>query len=185
MAYLSETERDSLCPSASMDNVEYASLLIDAYLGFTIGENTSVEPMVKPNKNNICSLKHYPVLSIESISGITMSPFGISEVPLAESSVYFVDEYGRFMVNYSNTLGVNLWGKPNAYKVTYKWGWPIVPDEIKRVCAAIAISLAKAEAMGGFTGAKSISSLDFSVTMFNDNIVSSSELSILNKYKVI
>lgn len=185
MAYLTDTERESLCPSASVDNVEYASLLIDAYLGFTIGENTSVEPMVKPNKNNICSLKHYPVLSIESISGVTMSPFGISEVLLDSSAVYFVDEYGRFMVNYSNTLGLNLWGKPNAYKVAYKWGWSVVPNEIKRVCAAIATSLSKAESMGGFTGAKTITSLDFSVTMFNDNIVSSSELSILNKYRVI
>lgn len=185
MAYLTQTEAESLCPSASMSDVEYASLLIDAYLGFTIGENTTTEPLVKPKKNNICTLKHYPIIAVTEIKGIQMSPFGLTETPMDTSSIYFVDEYGRFMVNYGSSLSVTLWGKPNAYKVTYKWGWVVVPDEIKRVCAAIATSLAKVEAMGGFKGAKTVSSLDFSVTMFDDSIVSSSELSILNKYKVI
>lgn len=185
MAYLTDIERESLCPSASMSDVEYASLLIDAYLGFTIGENTAVEPMVKPNRNNLCCLKHYPVLLVTSIKGIQSTPFGISEVELNPSNIYFVDDYGRFMMNGGGSIGASIFGQPKAYKVTYKWGWTVVPDEIKRVCAAIATSLAKVEAMGGFKGAKTVSSLDFSVTMFDDSIVSSSELSILNKYKVI
>jgi hypothetical protein len=168
-----------------MEQVEYASNLIDSYLGFTIGENTMTEPMIKPNRNNICVLKHHPVLSVTEIKGIQMSPFGITEVDMDVSSVYFVDDYGRFMLNYGSSLGINIWGIPKTFKVTYKWGWSSIPEEIKRVCAAIATSLSKAESMGGFTGAKIVTSLDFSVTMFNDSIISSSELSILNKYKVI
>ena len=185
MAYLLSTEYTMYCGGVTVTNeqVEYASGLIDAIIGKTLVSTETTE--IVNLKNNKGKLRYTPVISITDIKGVTVTSNGVTESDLPINSVYVMDDYGHFQ--FFPNVGINsiVWGSPNTLKVTYNYGYTTVPTDIKVVCGSIAKNIANMEAVGGISGAKTISSLDFNISMFDDRLFSSNEILILQKYKEV
>jgi hypothetical protein len=176
---------------AELDNYGYALKLIESYIGKPLTVQTVVEPMVKTNKKGIGTLKNLPIVAVTEVKGIQrrqQTQFGftannVTETTIDPTSLYFVDEYGHFIVNLDTAILTQIWGEPDFYKVKYTYGFAAIPDEIETVARIIESNILKKEEMGGLNGVKQISTLDFNVALFDDKLISSNELSVLNKYK--
>ena len=185
MAYLLSAEYTKYCGGVTVtdEQVEYASGLIDAIIGKTLVSTETTE--LVNLKNNKGKLRYNPVISITDVKGVTITCNGVSESALPLTSVYVMDNYGHFQ--FFPNVGINsiVWGSPETLKVTYNYGYSVIPTDIKVVCGSIAKNIANMEAVGGISGAKSIASLDFNIAMFDDRLFSSNEILILQKYKEV
>lgn len=187
MAYLEPSEYTQYCGDTMVtdEEVAYATGLINAIIGKTL-EITEVTEIVKI-KDSKGKLKNTPVTngSITAVKGINISPYGITESDMPLSSVYIIDNYGRFMFFAGAGINSMVWGAPSNLKITYNYGYTEIPEDVKRVCGAIAKNIVRIDSIGGISGAKSISSLDFNIAMFDDRLFSSNESLILQKYKEV
>jgi hypothetical protein len=186
MAYLVPSEYTQYCGSdviVTDTAVAYASGLIDAIIGHTLEPFT--EPQLVQLKKDKGKLKHTPVIEVMSIYGVNITPTGVNESELPINSIYITDEYGRFQFFQGASLSSVIWGSPTHLRITYKHGYIDIPEDIKIICGSIAKNIAKVDEIGGISGAKSITSLDFSIAMFDDRLFSSNELLVLQKYKEV
>ena len=183
MAYLLPSEYATYCGSIAVTEaiVEYASGLIDAIIGKTL--NPTTDTFIVKLKNNKGKLRYTPVISVDTVKGINVSYSGVTESDLPINSVYLTDVYGH--LQFFPGAGINsiVWGSPESLKLTYHYGYETIPTDIKIVCGSIAKNIANMDSTGGISGAKSITSLDFSIAMFDDRLFSSNESLILSKYK--
>lgn len=185
MAYLNPTEYTQYCGDTAVSDadVAYATGLINAIIGKSLEPNEYTEVVkIKDCKGK---LKNTPVVSITEVKGIGVSYNGIAESDLPVNSVYVIDDYGHFMFFAGSGINSMVWGVPSNLKIKYSYGYTVIPDDIKIVCGAIAKNIVKVDSIGGISGAKSITSLDFSIAMFDDRLYSSNEQLILQKYKVV
>jgi hypothetical protein len=183
MAYLEPSEYITYCGDTPVTeaDIKYATGLINAIIGRSLEPDTTVE-LVKLKKS-AGKLKNTPVISVGQIVGVNITSYGVTESDLPLNSIYITDEYGRFA--FFPGVGINsiVWGTPSNLKITYNYGFEEIPEEIKVVCGSIAKNIVKIDSIGGISGAKSISSLDFTIAMFDDRLYSSNEMLILQKYK--
>lgn len=176
---------------AELTNYEYALRLIEAYIGKPLTVQTATEPMVKLTKKGVGTLKNLPVITITEVKGIQrrqQTQYGfvgnnVTETTIDPASIYLIDDSGHFVVNLETSILAQIWGQPDFYRITYTYGFATIPDEIEAVARIIESNILKKEEMGGLNGVKQISTLDFNVALFDDSLISSNELSILNKYK--
>ena len=187
MAYLDPSEYEEYCGTevtVTDADVKYATGLINAIIGKSL-ESTEATEMLRLKKDDSGKLRYTPVISVSKVIGVNITPTGATESELPVASVYLMDDYGRF--RFFAGMGINsmVWGSPSNLKVTYNYGYAVIPEDIKVVTAAIAKNIVKIDSISGLSGAKSIASLDFTIAMFDDRLFSSNELLILQKYKVV
>lgn len=184
MAYLDDAERLEKCPNASMDDVEFASMVINAYIGKEIGKFEETQKINLSRKSK-GKLDNIPVISIVEVKAVFRNMFGKSEEMLDPETIEYDREYGYFEF-YPNSCSMNnvVFGvQPTTLVIKYQHGYETIPDDIKKVCALIADNTARANAMGLFPGVKQISDLNFSLVLFNENIVTPDVRLLLSKYK--
>lgn len=185
--YLEPEEYEIYCsePDVTDFDIEFASCCIDAYIGKSIGAFEKTET-VNLNKKNQGRLTKTPILEITNIEAIYHNIFGLSMEQIPLDGIY-LDDYGLFTYCFhASGRGYNqmIFGcSPKKLRITYTYGYKEIPKDIKIVCGIIASNYVRNKSMGGFSGAKQISSLDFNVVLFDDKIMSSNEISILNRYK--
>lgn len=188
MAYLQPSEYAKYSPEVDIGDaeVQYATGLINAIIGRSLEVGETVE-VVKVKKENKGQLKITPIVEIIDVKGLNITSAGITESDLPPTSVYVTDDYGRFLFFSGQGINSMIWGTPSNLKIRYKYGYDIadIPEDIKVTCASIAKNIVKLESVGGLSGAKSIASLDFTISMFNDQLFSSNELLLLSRYKVV
>jgi len=184
MAYLEPSEYIAYCGDIEVTDADiaYASGLIDAIIGRSLLPAETVE-LVKIKKENKGQLKVTPIIEVLDVKGINITSYGVTESELPPTSVYIMDDYGRFVFFAGQGINSMIWGTPSNLKVRYKTGYAVIPEDIKVTCASIAKNIVKLESVGGMSGAKSIASLDFNIAMFDDRLFSSNELLMLSKYK--
>lgn len=182
MAYLDPSEYTTYCGDVDVTDfdVAYASGLIDAIIGKTL--EPSEDTYLVKLRGDKGKLRYAPVIEVLDIKGVNVSSAGVTESSMPISSIYVTDDYGRFQY-FSTGINSMVWGTPSNLKVKYKYGYNEIPEDIKIVCGSIAKNIVRIDSIGGISGAKSISSLDFNISMFDDRLFSSNELLILQKYK--
>lgn len=186
MAYLEPSEYAKYSPDITLTDNEvlYASGLIDAIIGRSLMPFETVE-LVKIKKENKGQLKVTPIIEILDVKGLNITSIGVTESDMPPSSVYVIDDYGHFVFFANQGINSMIWGTPSNLKIRYKSGYLVIPEDIKVTCASIAKNIVKLESVGGLSNAKTISSLDFQIAMFDDRLFSSNDTLLLQRYKAV
>lgn len=183
MAYLTPSEYIQYCGDTAVTDgdIAYATGLINAIIGRSLEPSETIE-LVKL-KGDKGQLRNTPIVDILDIKGVNITSRGVTESELPLTSIYVTDDYGRFMFFAGAGIDSMIWGTPSNLRIKYTSGYAEIPEDIKIVCGSIAKNIVRIDSIGGISGAKSISSLDFNIAMFDDRLFSSNELLILQKYK--
>lgn len=190
MAYLTPSEYSEFCrnPDVTTSDIEFATGLINAIIGKSLEPTTTTETVkLKHDRGQqrwTGKLRYTPVVNVTSVTGVNIGSNGVTESEMPLTSLYMQDDYGHFM--FFPSVGINsmIWGTPENLKISYDYGYTLIPMDIKVVCGSIADNTVAVKSMGG-SGAKSIASLDFTVAMFDDKFYTSNELTILQRYKAV
>ena len=186
MIYLTESEINSYTsiPNVTMNEVNYASLLVDTYIG-DISARQIVETvdLNRKNKGKLKNIKsNVPLVSIDEVNAITRNPFDPTPQyePLNANSID-VDNLGYFQFygySTSNTRIFNL--NISKLQIKYTVGFEEAPEELK-ICVGAIASNAKKRGIGG--NEKTVSDLDVRLEFLNDSLINSDIRQILNKYR--
>lgn len=175
MTYLTEDEIEKYCGLAAgvtMEHVEAASVLIDAYKGvpFCPVEHTERVDLTYRRRTDETRgrLTHFPRISIDSVKARTRSVFGDSTLDYGTDSLEFDGEMSPYFSFYMPRR-LMFHDIPKVITVTYTSGYSDIPEEIKQVCGLIATNIKQ---MGGVLRWKSRDDYDIKVTLGNDGVMS-------------
>nr|DAD61109.1 MAG TPA: hypothetical protein [Caudoviricetes sp.]DAE86415.1 MAG TPA: hypothetical protein [Caudoviricetes sp.] len=167
-------------------HVKFASTMIDAYIGTNNGKskftsNTTTE-VIKPTRKGLLILKNDPVIDIVSIQGVTTRDVHEDGV---EIEPYLYDFDGSKYVYLSNNSANMTYSKiflRNAryYKVTYKYGFDEIPEEVKTACAMLAMNISQ---VSTFTALDSMTTLDARFSLADPNLFTNEIKSLLSRYR--
>lgn len=186
--YLELNEIDEYATIIPFDetHVRFASTMIDAYIGTNDGkskfsQNRAIE-VVHPNRKGILILKNDPVLEIESIQGIHTRD--VNEVGV-EIEPYLYDFDGSKYVYLLNNTDRMSYSKiflrgARYYKVTYKYGYDGIPEEVKTACAMLAMNISQ---VSTFTALDSMTTLDARFSLADPNLFTNEIKSLLSRYR--
>lgn len=167
-------------------HVQFASTMIDAYVGTNGGKskfttNTATE-IVTPTRKGLLILKNDPVVEIESIQGMSTRDIN-SDGVLIEPYMYDFDgsKYVYLVGNSSYTTYSKIFLR-NAryYKVTYKYGFDEIPNEVKTACAMLAMNISQ---VSTFTALDSMTTLDARFSLADPNLFTNEIKSLLSRYR--
>lgn len=187
MIYLTEEEIEAYCGLAAgvtMEHVEAASVLIDAYKGISFGPTEHTERVDltyrRRTEENRGKLVHYPRISIESVKGKAFGIFGTSELDFGIDSLEFDGEDSPYFSFYVPRR-MMFTSVPKYITVKYTSGYEVIPEDIKRVCGIIACNIKQ---MGGILRWKSRDDYDIKVTLGNDGVMSEEVKRIIDGVQV-
>lgn len=186
--YLEQNEIDEYGSIIPFDetHVRFASTMIDAYVGTNNGKskfssNVTTE-VVHPNRKGVLILKNDPVIDIESIQGIhtrDVNEVGVEIEPYLydfDGSKYVYLLNGNDRMSYSKIF---LRGA-RYYKVTYKYGFDEIPEEVKTACAMLAMNISQ---VSTFTALDSMTTLDARFSLADPNLFTNEIKSLLSRYR--
>lgn len=183
MIYLTEEEIPKYCTfsdNVSMELVEAASVLIDAYKGCSFGSTDRVERVEisrrRTTNEQRGKLIHFPRIEITSIQAKLRGPFGVDTVTLPDSCIDFDSPDSPYFTFYM-PRELMFRKAPDFLYVEYKSGYKEIPEAIKRACGLIACNISQ---MGGVLRWKSRDDYDIKVTLGNEGVMSSEVKQILN-----
>lgn len=185
--YLEPNEIDEYATIIPFDetHVRFASTMIDAYVGTNDGkskfsQNRAIE-VVHPNRKGILILKNDPVLEIESIQAIHTRDAKEDGVTLEP---YLYDFDGGKYVYLSNrsemTYSKIFMHGARYYKVTYKYGYDGIPEEVKTACAMLAMNISQ---VSTFTALDSMTTLDARFSLADPSLFTNEIKSLLSRYR--
>lgn len=183
MIYLTEEEIPKYCSlsdNVTLELVEAASTLIDAYKGCSFGATERSE-RIEINRRRATGeqrgvLSHYPRIEITSIKAKINSPFGVNIITLPNSCIDFDSPDSPYFTFYMpRNLMFHM--VPRFLNVDYISGYKEIPEAVKRACGLIACNISQ---MGGVLRWKSRDDYDIKVTLGNEGVMSSEVKQILN-----
>lgn len=187
MIYLTEEEIPEYCglfSGVTLDHVEAASVLIDAYKGCTFAPQKHTERVKleykRTSQETRGKLEHFPRIEVISVTGDMKSPFGTSKVELDIHCLDFDDDES-FYFTFVMPKQLMFRSVPKSLTVTYTSGYAEPPEAIKRACGILAGNI---QQMGGILRWKSRDDYDIKVTLGNEGIFSSEVKAILRGVSV-
>ena len=187
MIYLTEAEIPEYCglfAGVTLDHVEAASVLIDAYKGCSFEPHKHVEKVKLEYKRGLQEtrgkLEHFPRIDVISVTAKTQSLFGAENIELDIHCLEFDDDESRY---FTFVMPRQLMFRfiPKSLMVTYTSGYATPPEAIKRACGILAGNI---QQMGGVLRWKSRDDYDIKVTLGNEGIFSSEVKAILRGVNV-
>lgn len=188
--YLTQDEILKYCttvPNVQESDVIIASNLIDGYLGFSFSVN-EVSETVTLNEKKRGRLQNSPVLGVETIKEVFVSPCGLSKKDGDPDSLYLDVENDGYFYYYPKATPFMLpfdfacMNIPRLkLEVKYKYGYETVPEEVKYVTAMLAQNVKQ---MATFAGAKRLNTLDYTVEMSNPSFFTDDMRAMLSKFRI-
>jgi len=174
MTYLTEAEIPLYCGLAadvSMTQVEAASALIEAYKGMTLGVREHTERVNLRHKRRDTEtrgkLLHFPRIEIETVVARTRTPFGVTQTTFDAGCLEF-DSPASVYFSFFMPASAMFRERPASLIVTYKSGYEVIPEAVKRACGILACNIKQ---MGGVLRWKSRDDYDIKVTLGNDGVM--------------
>ena len=187
MNYLTEDEIPEYCglfSGVTIDHVEAASVLIDAYKGISFEPHKHIEKVdlnyKRSSQETRGKLEHFPRIEVISVMAKTQSPFGIERVELDTDCLEFDDDESYYFT-FVMPRQLMFRSVPKSLMVTYVSGYAVPPEPIKRACGILAGNI---QQMGGVLRWKSRDDYDIKVTLGNEGIFSSEVKAILRGVSV-
>lgn len=188
MTYLTEEEIPVYCTFASgvtMEQVDAASVLIDAYKGISYGPVDRTERVDVNYKRGMGEyrgkLLHYPRIEIKEVTGKARSPFGTQTLDFGVSCLEFDGENSPYFSFYM-PRSMMFHDVPKHITVNYTSGYKEIPGDVKRACGMLACNIKQ---MGGILHWKSRDDYDVKVTLANDGVMTDEVKQILNGVEVV
>lgn len=187
MIYLTENEISEYCglfTGVTLDHVEAASVLIDAYKGCSFEPRKHVERVnltyKRTSQETRGKLEHFPRIEIISVMANTKSPFGVERIEIPSNCLMF-DSDESYYFTFMSPTSLMFRDDPKSLVVTYTSGYATPPESIKRACGILAGNI---QQMGGVLRWKSRDDYDIKVTLGNEGIFSSEVKAILRGVSV-
>lgn len=187
MNYLTEEEIPEYCGlfmGVTLDHVEAASVLIDAYKGCSFEPKKHIEKVElnykRTTQENRGKLEHFPRIEVISVKANLQSPFGLEKVELDTHCLDFDDDESHYFT-FVMPRQLMFRSMPKSLIVTYTSGYVVPPEPIKRACGILAGNI---QQMGGVLRWKSRDDYDIKVTLGNEGIFSSEVKAILRGVSV-
>ena len=187
MSYLTSDEIATYCglsTGVTMDHVESASVLIDAYKGCSFGSTTHTEHVTLNYKRSSGDtrgkLKHFPRIAVTAVTAKTRSPFGSETIDCGVDSLEFDDDES-FYFSFVMPGSLMVREVPKAVAVTYTSGYAVIPEAVKRATGILACNIKQ---MGGIMRWKSRDDYDIKVTLGNDGVFTEEVKAILGTVMV-
>lgn len=182
-AYLTEEEIPLYCglyQDISMDYIEAASTLIDAYKGRTLFP-VEHEELVRLDFKRYMpefrgKLNHFPRVEISSVVAKFVSPFGRDSISLDSDCLEF-DSPDSLYFTFIMPRKLMFRLPPKQLRVKYSSGYKEPPEQIKRACGILAGNIKQ---MGGVMRWKQRDDYDIKVTLADEGVFSSEVKQILN-----
>lgn len=183
MTYLTDEEIGAYCSlvaGVEREQVEAASVLIDAYKGCSFGPQEHEERVDLVYRRALEEvrgrLKHFPRIAVEKVTARCRSPFGMEQVAYDVSCLEFDGEESEYFSFYMprNMLFRSV---PKAITVKYSSGYAEVPEAVKRACGILACNIKQ---MGGVLRWKSRDDYDIKVTLGNEGVMTAEVKGILD-----
>lgn len=172
--YLTEDEIPLYCTiidGVTVEDVSLASSLIDGYLGRSFAPK-KFKDRIKISKSHRGKLSHAPVVSIESVTAISSTPFGNSKTEIEIDDIELDPENDGYFT-YVGSYGLNniIYGAiPSMFEIVYTSGFETYPERLKAACAMLASNIRQTLS---FSGASQMTSLDFQIKMTDDSFFTS------------
>ena len=187
MIYLTEAEIPEYCglfSGVTLDHVEAASVLIDAYKGCSFEQQKHVEKVdlnyKRSSQETRGKLEHFPRIEVISVLAKTQTPFGDERIELDTHCLDFDDDES-FYFTFVMPRQLMFRSIPKSLVVTYTSGYDTPPEAVKRACGILAGNI---QQMGGVLRWKSRDDYDIKVTLGNEGIFSSEVKAILRGVSV-
>ena len=187
MSYLTSDEIATYCGLATgvtMDHVEAASVLIDAYKGCSFNPTNHTEnvPLTYKRGTGLVrgKLKHFPRIAVGAVVAKVRSPFGNDKVQIGADSIDFDDDESMYFT-FEMPRALMFRSTPDSLKVTYTSGYATPPEAVKRACGILACNIKQ---MGGVMRWKSRDDYDIKVTLGNEGVFTEEVRSILGTVMV-
>lgn len=188
MIYLKEEEIPIYCGlvnGITMAHVEAASILIDAYKGYTLDPTQHVERVDLVSKRSTNELrgklKHFPRIKVEKVTTKLSSPFGSDTVELNVDCLDF-DDSGSLYFSFIMPRELMFRRTPTFVNVTYTSGYEEPPEAIKRACGILAGNIKQ---MGGVMRWKQRDDYDIKVTLADEGVFTEEVKAILRRVDVL
>ncbi|SFB09926.1 hypothetical protein [Selenomonas ruminantium] len=187
MTYLTEEEISRFCglvTGVTMEHIEAASALIDAYKGCSFAPTEHEERVDlsyrRTTEETRGRLKHFPRIAIEKITARSRTPFGVDTTNYEADCLEFDSEESPYFSFYMPRWAL-FREMPRALTVKYTSGYAEVPEEIKRACGILACNIKQ---MGGVLRWKSRDDYDIKVTLGNEGVMTEEIKGILDGVRV-
>lgn len=187
MTYITEDELAKYCGltvGVTMEHVEAASALIDAYKGCSFGPVERKERVDltyrRTTEETRGKLIHYPRISVDKVSAKTRSPFGMDSLDYDPECLEFDGDDSPYFSFYM-PRNLMFRSTPKFITVHYVSGYVEVPEDVKRACGILACNIKQ---MGGVLRWKSRDDYDIKVTLGNDGVMSEEVKRILDGVQV-
>lgn len=186
--YLDPSEIDQYNSIIPFDeaHVQFASTMIDAYIGTNDGKskftsNVTTE-LITPNRKGLLILKKDPVIEIQSIQGLSTRDIHEDGVEIEPYLYDFDGSKYIYLLNDSATMTYSRIFLRNAkyYKVTYKYGFDEIPEEVKTACAMLAMNISQ---VSTFTSLDSMTTLDARFSLADPSLFTNEIKSLLSRYR--
>lgn len=199
MNYLTVDEIPTYCSSSDFTekDIADASVIIDSYAGRSYGVLEYNEQVSLKRTGGYLKgkLRHYPRVTVESVTARVMSPMGVRLDSYDPASIYFDDpefEYFVFIPERSDitpafamTAPWELWHSPLPTQLIVKYtsGYETIPEALKRACGMVMDAIA---INGGTTTWKSKTNFDTTVVLSekDDPVLSAGIRSILSTLRL-
>ena len=187
MSYLTSDEIATYCglsTGVTMDHVEAASALIDAYKGCSFAPTKHTEHVTLNYKRSSGDtrgkLKHFPRIEVGTVTAKTRSPFGSETIAIDSDSLEFDDDESLYFT-FTMPRSMMFREVPKAVSVTYTSGYAVIPEAVKRATGILACNIKQ---MGGVMRWKSRDDYDIKVTLGNDGVFTEEVKAILGTVMV-
>ena len=187
MTYVTEDELAKYCGltvGVTMEHVEAASVLIDAYKGCSFGavERTERVDLTyrRTTEETRGKLIHFPRIFVDKVTAKTRSPFGVDSLEFDPECLEFDGDTSQYFTFYM-PRALMFRKVPKNITVHYVSGYAEIPEDIKRVCGIIACNIKQ---MGGILRWKSRDDYDIKVTLGNDGVMTEEVKRILDGVQV-
>ena len=187
MSYLTSDEIPIYCglsAGVTMDHVEAASFLIDAYKGCSFEPSKHTEKVTLNYKRSSGEtrgkLRHFPRISVGSVIAKMCSPFGTDSIDCGADCLEFDDDESLYFT-FEMPRSLMFREMPKAVSVTYTSGYAVIPEAIKRATGILACNIKQ---MGGVMRWKSRDDYDIKVTLGNEGVFTEEVKAILGTVMV-
>lgn len=171
MSYITEKEIPLYCglvTGVTMEHVEAATTLIDAYKGTSFLPKQYVERVELKKKRNEYrgKLLHFPRICIDKITAKTRCIFGEQKIELPVDCIEFDDNHSLYFSFYM-PRELMFRHVPSFLSITYHSGYNEIPEQLKRACGILACNIKQ---MGGVMRWKQRDDYDIKVTLSDEGV---------------
>lgn len=171
MSYIKESEIPIYCGlvrGVTMEHVEAATTLIDAYKGTSFLPTQHVERVeLKQRRGEYRGkLNHFPRICIDKITAKVRSIFGDQKLELPVDCIDFDDDLSLYFT-FTMPRELMFRSVPQNINIVYHSGYNVIPEQLKRACGILACNIKQ---MGGVMRWKQRDDYDIKVTLSDEGV---------------